>query len=68
MTELTSTCSICKAEVRAETCDVGVGYRQVGPFHCDRCDWVEGCPCKDTCPGMKCTSWEICQIKFNKSV
>lgn len=30
-------CPYCQAECSADFCDIGVGYQQVGPYHCDAC-------------------------------
>lgn len=36
------TCPYCgNKECYADFCDVEVGYRQVGPYHCDKCNSTE---------------------------
>ncbi len=42
--EPTQACPYCGDECRADFCDVGVGFTQVGPFHCEQCGASEaGC-------------------------
>jgi hypothetical protein len=35
--EPTVSCPYCGSECRADYCNIGVGFQQVGPFHCDGC-------------------------------
>lgn len=35
--EPTQPCPYCGAECRADFVDVGVGFTQCGPYHCDEC-------------------------------
>lgn len=35
--EPTEPCPYCGTECHADFCDVGVGFQQVGPYHCDGC-------------------------------
>lgn len=35
--EPTETCPYCGANCRADFVDIGVGYTQCGPFHCEEC-------------------------------
>lgn len=35
--EPTEACPYCKTECRADFVDVGVGFTQCGPYHCEKC-------------------------------
>lgn len=36
-TEPTRNCPYCQTECYADFVDIGVGYQQCGPFHCENC-------------------------------
>lgn len=35
--EPTELCPYCKSPCRADFVDIGVGYQQCGPYHCEQC-------------------------------
>ena len=39
--EPTEKCPYCGHHCRADFCDIGVGYTQVGPYHCSVCEASE---------------------------
>lgn len=53
-------CPICNNKAYAEFVDVGVGLRQVTPYHC-ACGWVEGGCGVDECEKERCISWDYCK-------
>ena len=53
-------CPECGTKCFAEFVDVGVGYQQVGPYHCSKCGWTEGCYYQDQCTGPDCESYSYC--------
>ncbi len=57
------TCPRCGGKTDAEYCDVGVGYVQIEPYHCDDCGWVEGGCLAEKCRGSRCMAWDYCQGK-----
>lgn len=42
--EPTEPCRYCGEACRADFCDIGVGYQQVGPYHCLQCGASEAGP------------------------
>ena len=56
-------CPECGTNCFTEWVDVGIGFVQADPFHCELCGWVEGgCPAYE-CLKSKCHSWEFCKGK-----
>lgn len=48
--EPTEPCPYCGTICRADFVDVGVGFTQCGPFHCDNCGASEIGPCDEDRP------------------
>ena len=46
-TEPRQKCPYCGTRCHADFCDIGVGYQQVGPYHCDKCGASEAGPFED---------------------
>jgi hypothetical protein len=55
-----ATCPYCgNPHCSTEWCDIGVGFQQISPFHCDRCHAVEIGPYDNTEPtaAEKAAGW-----------
>lgn len=46
--DYTCACPYCGAPCECDLADVGVGYMQCGPYHCDACDAYEAGPNDDS--------------------
>ena len=58
--EPTRQCPYCKANCDADFVDVGIGYQQCGPYHCDNCEASEIGPCdeeRELTPDEERTWW-----------
>lgn len=65
-THLERECPECEKPCYANFIDIGVGYLQMGPFHCRSCSWTQYCPVKNTCIGTTCVSYASCGHILNR--